>query len=119
MANIIVPYSEALRFLRDWSAILLLLQTLIFVALVFICVFDKNRELRKGLLCLISSLTFWAFSIVIALNVIGTIPWSAQHLPELVDKYHNIYDFPNYIGIPIWILASVQHICFLFGMIFS
>ncbi len=117
MANSITPYLEALKFLKDWSTILLTLQTVIFIFLTCIYLFFENEKLKRVRSWLIAALTFSVLSILIALNVIGTIPWSIQNLSNLESQYHNIYQFPNYIGIPIWVLAFSQHICFIFAII--
>lgn len=116
MASSVLPYLEALKLLKGWSVTLLTLQTVIFILLACGCLFMDNEKLRRFRSWLTASVTFSALSIVIALNVIGTIPWSTQSLPELATRYQNIYQFPNYIGIPIWMLAFGQHICFLFAM---
>lgn len=117
MENSIIPYFEALKLLKDWSAILLTLQTIIFIYLTSVCLLVDNEKLLRVKYWLITSLTFSALSIVISLNVIGTIPWSIQNLPNLVTQYHNIYQFTNFIGIPIWVLAFGQHVCFIFALV--
>ena len=116
MASSVLPYFEALKLLKAWSTILLTLQAVLFIFLACACLFMKNEKLRPMERWMTASILFSALSIVIALNVIGTIPWSVQSLPDFATKYHNIYQFPNYIGIPIWTLAFGQHIFFIFAM---
>jgi hypothetical protein len=113
VGNELLPYFEALKLLKEWSTTLLVLQTGILTA---VGAFIDKAKLKDGRLSLIASMIFFAASVVIALNVIGTIPWATQRLPELVAKYHDIYKFPNYIGIPIWVLAFGQHTCFIIAI---
>lgn len=110
-------YFEALKRLEEWSITVLVLQVIVFIVLASLCLFIDNNKIAKVRLWLTASVTFSAISILFALNVIGTIPWSTQRLPELSIKYQSIYQFPNYIGIPIWILAFSQHISFLFALL--
>lgn len=110
-------YLDALKILNNWSVTLLILQFAIFITHVFICLFLYDDKFDDYRFWLNASLTFSALSIIIALNVIGTLPWSIQRLPELSMKYQNIYQFPNYIGIPIWMLAFGQHLFFVFSLL--
>lgn len=110
-------YLDALKILNNWSATLLILQVVIFITLACICLFLDGEKLDNYRSWLNASVTFSSFSIIIALNVIGTLPWSIQRLPELSMKYQNIYQFPNYIGIPIWILAFGQHLFFVLSLL--
>lgn len=115
MPDPIQPYLEALKLLKEWSSTLLVLQTGILAAIGgFI---DKDK-IKKGNRLIITSMFFFSASILMALHVIGTIPWSAQKLPELVAKYKDIYQFPNFLGIPIWFLAFGQHIFFILAVAF-
>lgn len=117
MKNELLPYLEALNFLKDWSTILLIIASGLFAILLVMGMYLDKTKLEKGRLWLSASLAFFALSTLIALNVIGTIPWSTQRLPELVGQYHDIYQFPNYAGVPIWIIAFGQHTSFIVGMI--
>lgn len=117
MPSNILPYLEALRFLWDWSAILLILQTCIFIAMTFIAIKFKFEASNIAKSALTFTIVFSALSILIGLNVIGTIPWSVQALPSLSIKYHDIYQYPNYIGIHLWIIAFGQHIFFVLAII--
>ncbi len=116
MDNSILPYFEALKLLKEWSTTLLVLQTGILAAIGAFMEKAKLKELKDGRKALITSLFFFALSIVFALFVIGTIPWQTQQLAERVNIYHDIYQFPNYIGIPIKVLAFGQHAFFLLAL---
>lgn len=117
MESTALPYLEALKFLKGWSVTLLAIGTAVFLSLVIVCLLIENERMARIRTWLTASLTFWALSIVIALNVVGTIPWSTQRLPELAVKYHDIYQFPNYIGIPLWMLAFGQHMFFFLAIL--
>lgn len=117
MDDTMLPYLEALKLLRGWSTTLLAIQTVFVIFLSVIGVLFENDRTRKGCRPLYTSLAFFVLSVIVALNVIGTIPWSTQRLPNLVTVYHDIYQFPNYLGVPIWILAFCQHMCFLLGLL--
>ena len=117
MSSEILTFFEALRLLKEWSIILLIIQAAIHIAIIFIIAFVDVQSIEKVRKLLIYTLVFSTLSILVGLNVIGTIPWSTQALPGLVAKYHDIYKFPNYIGIPIWVLAFSQHIFFILTMV--
>jgi hypothetical protein len=117
MSSEIVTYFEALRLLKEWSTVLLALQAGILIALIFIGAHLDIKTIEKVRKLLIYTMAFSVLSILVGLNVIGTIPWSTQALSGLVAKYHDIYQFPNYIGIPIWVLAFGQHIFFICAMV--
>jgi hypothetical protein len=117
MQSSILPFLEALKFLRTWSITLLIIQLVIFVILASACLFVDIEKLKPGRFWLTAAITFSALSLIIALNVIGTLPWSVQNLPDLIVNYHNIYQFPNYLGIPIWMLAFGQHIFLLLAVL--
>jgi len=118
MPSEILTYFEALRLLKEWSTILLTIQAGILISLIFIGAYLDIETIGKVRKLLIYTLVFSTLSILVGLNVIGTIPWSTQAIAGLVAKYHDIYQFPNYIGIPIWVLAFGQHIFFIFTMVF-
>jgi hypothetical protein len=110
-------YLDALKVLNNWSVTLLILQVVFFISAACICLFLDDEKLNNYRSWLNASVTFSVLSIIIALNVIGTLPWSIQRLPELSMKYQNIYQFPNYIGIPIWMLAFGQHLFFVLSLL--
>lgn len=106
----IIPYLEAFKFLKDWSCSLLLIQVALLITLILIKPsIDENKN-HKVSFFLFLSIVFSIFSILIGLNVIGTIPWSIQNINELVKNYGDIYQFPNFFGIKIWVIAFGQHI---------
>jgi len=77
MLDPLQPYLEALKLLKDWSSTLLVLQTGILAAIGgFI---DKDK-IKRGNRLIITSMLFFSASILMALHVIGTIPWSTQKL---------------------------------------
>ena len=40
-----------------------------------------------------------------------------QKLPELVERYGDIYKMPNLVRIPIGVLALSEHILFMLGLV--
>lgn len=111
------PYLEALQMLQYWSSVLLAIQTGLLIALLFITA-QLGTEISNTIrTALIITVINSAISVLIGLNVIGTIPWSTQNLLSMVIKYHDIYQFQNYIGIPIWIIAFGQHIFFFLSIV--
>jgi hypothetical protein len=108
------PYLEALKLLKEWSSTLLILQTGILAA---VGAFLDKAKIAEGRRWLIASLIFFTVSIVIALNVIGMIPWLTQKLPDYAIRYKDIYQFPDYIGIPVWVLTFGQHLSFLAALV--
>jgi len=109
MPNEVLPYYEALLFLKHWSTVLLIIQTAILIVFCFLTCQQNNDMRSRSRTFFIFTLVFSALSVLVGLNVIGTMPWSVQALPLLVTKYHDIYQFPNYVGIPIWLIAFGQH----------
>ena len=108
---------EALHRLQEWCFALLGIETTLLILLVVICVFGNRdqvvRSRDKGLW----SIALIGLSIIVGFNLIGTIPWSTQKIHVLLSPSYDIYRFPNYIGIPIWLIAFSQHVLTLLGMI--
>ena len=117
MSTELLPYFEALNLLMDWCTVLLIIQTAIFITLIIIAMHLEEEKHKKIRISIIITVIFSALSILIGLNVLGTIPWSTQNLLSMVTKYHDIYQFRNYIGVPIWVIAFGQHVFFFLSMI--
>lgn len=112
------PYIAAFNFLKDWSVTLLALQTVIFTSFILYFILRKESTSQKHDQYILIALLFSSISIIVGLNVIGTIPWSIQNINNFVREYKDIYQFPNYLGIKIWIIAFCQHISFIISMVF-
>jgi len=94
-------FKESLKVLGMWSTVLICLGTIVLLSLS-----NQNNSdkiIKLSLICSVASL-------LIGLNVIGTIPWSIQNIVLFASQYNDIYQFPNYFGIKIWVLAFCQHI---------
>ena len=101
-------FRESLRILGMWSTVLVSLGTVVFLSL-------SNKKSRSKIVKF--SLFCSVASLLIGVNVIGTIPWSIQNIVLFASQYHDIYQFPNYFGIKIWFLAFSQHITFAISLI--
>ncbi|XCN72667.1 MAG: hypothetical protein Q3M24_20610 [Candidatus Electrothrix aestuarii] len=118
MTTELFPYLEAFNFLKDWCLTLLMIQTVIFISLFFYFIQKKEVSAKKHDKYILIALLFSSISIIVGLNVIGTIPWSLQNIDDLVNEYKDIYQFPNYLGVKIWIIAFCQHVSFIISMVF-
>jgi len=107
---------KALELIKHWSSLLQIIETLIMVSIIFIVALAKNEYNKKSRRSLFLASLFTILSIIIGLNVLGTLPWVTQSLPQLAITYSDVYQYPNYIGIPIWILAFAQHLMSVLGM---
>lgn len=101
---------EAFKILKEWSCLLITIQTAIFVVLAAVVVFGNKQNNIRCSKYLNISIILTSASIVIGFNVVGTIPWSLQNIYVLLPKYGNIYQLPNYIDIPLWFIAFMQHL---------
>jgi hypothetical protein len=114
LENKYTPFFEALKLLKEWSTALVVIQT---GAIAVLGGLVKDGKILGSFSWLTTSLVCFLASILIAANVIGAIPPIVQKLPELVDKYGDIYKMRNYLGIPLWMLAFMEHILFAAGLI--
>lgn len=116
VSDTISYHYKAIELLKHWSSMLQLIETLIFIAIIVLMVFGNQELTRKCWRSLFAALFFTVLSIVFGLNVLGTLPWSTQQLPRLSGIYGDIYQFPNYFGIRIWVIAFSQHLSAVVGL---
>jgi hypothetical protein len=105
---------ESLKVLKDWSMALVVVQS---GALAVLGGLLKGGEIIIITPWLLASVFFFVASILVAANVIGAIPPIIQRLPEMLERYNDIYKMPNYLGIPLWVLAFTQHVFAAMGLI--
>lgn len=108
------PFHEALKLLKEWSTALVVIQT---GAMAVLGGLVKNGVKADAFPWLVTSLVCFLVSILVAAHVIGAIPPIMQKLPELVERYGDIYKMPNFFRIPIWVLAFSEHILFIVGLV--
>lgn len=114
MPQDLMPMLEAMKLLKEWSQMLVVAQTgmlAVIAAFVRMPCPPRSRRWLSG------SILFFVLSVIIALNVVGTIPWLIQQLPELARKGNDIYQFRNWVGIKVWLLAMGQHLSFVVGLV--
>lgn len=108
------PQLEAFKLLKEWSTALVVVQSGA-IAVIGALLKESNTVIELPYFGL--SLICFVGSILVSAHVVGTIPYNVQRLPELILKQKDIYRMRNYIGIPIWVLAFVQHLLFTGGML--
>ena len=106
---------KALELLKYWSSMLQFIEIVVFISIIILIVFGNPETIRQRWRSLYAAILFTTLSIVFGLNVLGTLPWSMQQLPKLYSTYGDIYQFPNFIGIPVWIIAFAQHLNAVIG----
>jgi len=104
-----ITFLEALRTLKEWSILIIGIQTVLFIVLLSIAAFGNREQVRQCRNKINRSVLCAALSIIVGFNVVGTIPWSTQHISEFAAVYGDIYQFKNYLNIKIWIIAFTQH----------
>lgn len=107
---------KALELLRHWSSMLEVIEMMIFISIIVLVVFANQEILSRCWRSLFAAIFFTVFSIISGLNVLGTLPWIVQQLPSLSGIHGDIYQFHNYIGIPIWVIAFAQHLNAVIGL---
>ena len=107
-------YIQALRFLKEWSTALVVIQTGLLAVIGGLL---KVGSFSEVTIWLAISLISFSLSILVAASVIGAIPRIIQQLAVYIEKYKSIYRIRNALGIPIWVLTSIQHILFAVGII--
>jgi hypothetical protein len=107
------PFHEALKLLKEWSTALVVIQT---GAMAVLGGLVKDGVNTDAFPWLVTSLVCFLVSILVAAHVTGAIPPIMQKLPELVERYGDIYKMPNYFRIPLGVLAFSEHILFAVGL---
>ena len=109
---------EALKFLVQWSITLIVIQSGALSVLGALLKGGRKNSVNKRQTLLLK-ICFIAFitSIFISAHVISAMPPIAQELPELVGHYDDIYRMQNVIGIPLGVLAILQHSFFIIGIV--
>ena len=105
---------DALKALADWSKWLVSINSLLSAASIF---FDARQgEIREKYGARLKyAAAFFMFSIMVAGVLLGAIPSAmeqAEHLP------HSIYDYKQFGMLKLWSLASLEHVLFVFGLLF-
>jgi hypothetical protein len=106
---------EAIRLLKEWSTAIVVVQS---GALAVIGGLIKDGSFNSAeVVWLIISVCSFIISIVFAANVIGALPLIVEELSDNINKYKSIYKIRNFIGIPLWFLAFLQHLFAVIGLI--
>lgn len=113
MPQDLLPMFEAMKLLKEWSQMLVVAQTGMITA---IAAFVQSPSSLRSRRWLWTSLLCFGVSIIVALNVVGTIPWLTQQLPNLAQHGGDIYQFRNWLGIKVYVLATGQHLSFVAGL---
>ena len=104
---------EALKLLKEWSTALVVIQTAAIAVLGGI-VKDGNVGLAKPWLGV--AFVCFLISILVAANLIGAMPRIVQNLETLVKRHGDIYRMRNALGIPLTVLALLEHLFFAAGI---
>jgi hypothetical protein len=104
---------EALKLLKEWSTSLVLVQcgALAVIGGIIRNPIDSNN--RKWLS--ISAVCF-LLSIISSASVVGAIPYIVEKLPYNINEYNDIYHIRNYLGIPLYVFTTGQHIFAAIGL---
>jgi hypothetical protein len=113
-----VIFLEALKTLKEWSVLLIGIQLIMLVVMFVIATFGKREYVCNCRKYIFRSCLFSIISIVVGVNLVGTIPWSIQHISTFIDSYGDIYQFKNYLGIRLWTIAFTQHILAVISFVY-
>jgi hypothetical protein len=101
---------EALNLLKEWSNMLLVVQM---SAIGFLGSLLPKTSNKIARLAAVSSVIFFALSIIAAANLLGSLPFLAQRIESVRD----IYEESGNLDISVKICASAQALFFVSGIL--